>query len=189
MKVHGPVVDANADLQRAQAGEHLVAPDGRSRVVDLTREEVPGVARPLRRTRRQVEGEIFQQLFVARPERLATPPAFLDALELVDADRCGELGQVVLEAGLEDLVVREPVVARAAPGIRAHAVQREPPQPVGEPRVARDQQSAVRGRDALRDVEAEAAEVAERTAVPPIDGRLERVRRVFDEREPVLARE
>jgi hypothetical protein len=76
--------------------------------------------------------------------------------ELVQAQRGGDVGQVVLEARRHHLVVpTRHLGGEAVEGVAVHAVQAHHPGPVRELFVARHQHAALAGGDGLVGVEAE----------------------------------
>ena len=88
-----------------------------------------------------------------RPALAATPAS---ARSWAAADRGLQVGHVGLEAGLDDVVAPAAAGQVAAPGVRRHAVQPGPAQPVGTVGVVGGDHAALADREVLGGVEAEA---------------------------------
>ena len=86
---------------------------------------VPGASGAGRKTGRPANAASYRDQISCRRTRFCLDPG-----ELVEAERRLEVGHVVLEARLHDLVVVNPLVGEALPGVRVEAVQRERLEPL-----------------------------------------------------------
>ena len=141
--------------------------------------------------RRQHQRQVGQGRVEALRQVLALVLEALDALQLVQAQGCGDVGQVVLEARRHDLVVPAGHLGReAVEGIAVDAVQAHDLGARGQLGAARDQHAALARGHGLVGVEAEDDGVAvvqtDELAAP---GGGQRVGRVFDHLHAMLVRD
>ena len=109
----------------------------------------------------------------------------VDAGQLLQADRRLQVHHVVLEAGLDDFVLRRAAAGVARPRVAAHAVQRQHPDALGPIGAVGRDHAALAGRDVLHGVEAEGGEIGGGADAPRSGGGAERVRGVVDDRQAV----
>src|SRR6185436_3427170 len=104
----------------------------------------------------------------------------------MDADRGLQVRHVVLEAGVDDLVMLVALVAEAAPRIDAHSVQRENLDALDRLSGVRNHHSAFAGDDVLRDIETETAERTESSDCSALPFCFDCVCAILDDGETVL---
>src|SRR5437867_1446587 len=108
MKVKRSPVDGRSNSEMTQRTDELAAIDGQLLQSQLDRKQVPRVD-SIGRVRWQLDLlDIPEQFDIAARNLLAPPPHVFGAGELVNADRGGEVGEVVLESGRDDLVIPAP---------------------------------------------------------------------------------
>ena len=190
MQVQRDVVHAGADAGGEQALDEGVAVDAGA-VAQAQYIQVPGMRVARRRPRRRDNRQAGQRRVVQSGKFGAALLECARLLQLLQPERGGDVGQVVLEARRHDLVV--PARHRggeAVERIAAHAVQAHHARPRGQLGVARDQHAAFAGGDGLVGVEAEDGGVAgQRADQLAADRRRQRMGGVFDHLQPVALRD
>ncbi len=131
-------------------------------------------------------GERRQAVVVARHQLGAVGVEALEAVELGQGGRGLQVGQVGLEAGLDDVVVAEGVRPRPLPRVAGDAVRPQQPQPLGRGGGRRRDDPALAAGEALGRVEREAREVADRAHAASAHVGLDRVGGVLDGAQTVL---
>lgn len=128
-------------------------------------EEVPGVVFGSAVDERKVHsGKACESGEVTHCNCLALSAEFVSAFQLGQADCSGEIGQVVLEAGGNDVVFpRRTGGGEAVPDVAIYAVEAHYAGAFGQALVVGDEHAAFAGGDGFVGVEAEAGNVAERT--------------------------
>src|SRR5262245_48303144 len=182
-------VDAGADAGRGEPMNDLVAADAQLLFAYAHDEQVPGML-DVRPAGRQLDRrDVRERGAVLRHD---APPLSLhggQALELDQPERRVEVGHVVLEAGITDVVTPGAVLAVALPRVAVHAVQAPRRDALAERGVARGHHAAFPSGQVLRGVEAENGQVTERADQAAAVARRQRVRRVLHHRHVVLARQ
>ena len=86
-------------------------------------EQMPSVESVFGRTRRKIDGQIREMLEIPLGDRLSAGLKFVDPLQLRQSNGCGEIGQIVFEAG-GDNVIRptRPDAAESVKGVTIEAV-------------------------------------------------------------------
>jgi Fe-S-cluster containining protein len=188
VQVQRDVVDAAADAGGVECLDQRVAADG-GVIGQAQHVEVPRVHFARCGARRQDQRQVGQQFVVQRRELRALLLEALRALQLVDAHRGGDVGQVVLEARRHDLVVpARHLGGEAVEGVAVDAVQAHHLHPCRQGRVAGHGHAAFARGDGLVGVEAEHRHVAVQRADQPaaVRGR-QRVGGVLDHLQAVAA--
>ncbi len=145
-------------------------------------------ANRLREARQKQERKVLQLLAVLRPDMLPLPPVLLDFRQLRQSERCCQVGHVVLETSLDDLVSAG-AANEAAPRVGSHAMQGEHLGPLKQFGVAGNDHATIAGGDVFGRIEAEAANIAHQPGGLPLAGRFDGVRTIFNDAQPVPARD
>ena len=188
VQVQRDVVHAHANAVGKQALDQLVTVDlcviAQAHHVQMPRVQVTD----MHRTRRQDQRQVSQSLVIARGNLLAAGLEARQALELVQAHGRGDVGQVVLETGRDDLVVpARHLGGEAIKSIAVDAVQAHDLGARRQRRIARHQHAALTGRHGLVGVEAEHHRIAlQRANALPLPGRRQRMGSVFHHFQAVL---
>src|SRR6202034_4472668 len=174
------VVHTDADAARLHRLDELTTRERQPLERQQRRKDMPAVARitALRQSQRRI---LAPQLEIARHQRAPPGVEFLQAPELPETDRGGDVRQVALAAGEQRVEV-----VRAAPHLPVPAMQLDRRQLVR--RAARDR-AALDGGDVLVGMETEAHQVAEAADALARPRRTDRMRRVLDDAQPVARRE
>src|SRR5215813_650441 len=100
-----PPVDRAAYVSGLKFRQKRVAVDRKAIQSQAEREEVPGV-NPVRIGQRKVDLlEVLERLPIARGDRLSLLPHLFGPRKLVDPNRRSDIGEVVFEARLQNLVI------------------------------------------------------------------------------------
>ena len=175
---------ADTDAPGGHLGDEVVAAEREALVVQPEHVEVPGVPDV------GVDRGRLELLHLGEGLRVPLrdePPALLQRVgtsQLGQSERSLQVGEVVLEAGVRDVVAPGAGALVAPPGVAAHAVQAPLARPVDE-RPAPGQHAPLPRGDVLRRVEGEAHGVPLDGLVDgahgrPGPGRAEGVRGVLD---------
>src|SRR5580700_1668945 len=116
-------------------------------------------------TRRQIDGQIREMLEIPLGDRLSAGLKFVDPLQLRQSNGCGEIGQIVFEAG-SDNVIRptRPEAAESVKGVTIETVSTHRSSPRRHYGVPRRDHSALAGGDRLIGVKAKDARIRVRSA-------------------------
>lgn len=154
-------VDGGADATFGEPPDDVVAGHGGASIVDADHEDVPGVAVGFVPGGEGEEGLVAQVGDVAHGDAGAGFGEAIEFGELAAAEGGGEVGEVVFEAELDDVVTPAPTGVVPVPGVFGHAVEGEDADAVGEGFVEGGEGSAFAGGDVFGGVEAEGGGVAD----------------------------
>ncbi len=155
MQGNGDEMDAGADAARAQLVDEFIAADVELVQVQANGVEMPGMAAVFARGRRLHFLQSGQAALVYAGVSRAQGMQALDFFELAQADGGLHIAEVVLETGLEHLVIPVPFFGVAVPGVLGDAVQTQHAHALGQGGVVGGDHAALAGGDVLGGVEAE----------------------------------
>ncbi len=188
LRVHGPEVQAGADVAGAQGRHEGVAGEA-GRVEHLDHVEVPGVEMVVGGHPGPADLRHLGEQLVVEGGQLDPPGVELvHRGELVDAERRLDVHEVVLEAGQHDLDLRRPPLGVAVPGLLLQAVEAQGAQLFRQLGVGEGQHPPLAGGHVLDRMEGEGGQPVEQADVLPLVERPHPVGRVLEDPERVPAR-
>lgn len=133
--------------------------------------------------------QFVERIVIGRGDSSARRPEPARFPELFDADRRRDIGQVVFESRLANLVIPGSGPRVAAPRILRNPMQTHAPHALGVVGMVGGGHPAFPGRNGLGRVEREAGDVTDRADHPSVICRRQRMRGIFDHLQLVLRRQ
>ena len=153
MEVQRPPVDGTTDTQLRQVANEAAAIDGQPPQAQLDWVQVPRMDTVVDIDRQFDLFNVSERVEVTVCDSLSREAHLFSAHELVESDGCCDIGEVVLEAWSDDLIVPRAVSRIAAPRISGKTVKRHHPHALGQTVVVGHDHAAFAGRDRLVRVE------------------------------------
>ena len=183
------IMHPDADVPFCHRIEKSVSPDAGILFIHQDGVEVVGVPGFRVRIGGEDNGKACKRFIITLPYFAAPLPISFDSLELMDTDRRLEVHHVVLESAFDDAVMLVSLIAEALPCILAHPMKR---QDLDAGRIllfAGEDHPSLSGDDVLRDIKAEAPEIAEGAGFFPPVFRFDGMGAVFDQFQSVPFRQ